>query len=91
MIQLLEEATALAGRDIEIEETRDGRYIVLWMCFGTEPPPKGNTEQAAVEEFIKFMKNRKENTDENRTGHEPSGSQNDQGAEGTERAEQQGD
>ena len=58
MKQLLERAAALAGRDIEIERTKDGKYIVLFMSLLESPPPKGSTEKEALEKFIAWAEAR---------------------------------
>ena len=63
MKKLYEEANELAGREVEVEQTKDGLYIVLWMEFEKSPPPKGRTEQEALEMFIQFMLNRKDEKD----------------------------
>lgn len=72
---LLEEASALAGRPVEYDETTDGKYVVLFMQFDQSPPPKGDTPLEAVQLFIDYMKaksdtqgqeNTKENTDDDR-------------------------
>lgn len=52
---LYEEAGRLAGRPVEVEQTEDGKYIVLWMHFQASPPPKGDTEEAALQAFINMM------------------------------------
>lgn len=46
----------LINREPEIARTTDGKFIVLFMRFGFPPPPKGETEQEALEKFIKFYK-----------------------------------
>jgi uncharacterized protein YbjT (DUF2867 family) len=61
--ELKREATALAGRDVEVVPTVDGQYIVEWFNFNSQPPPKGSTEEEALSSFIEFIKTRtKENT-----------------------------
>jgi hypothetical protein len=54
------EATALLGRDFEVDRTKDGKYIVLYMNFNSPPPPKGESELDAVERFITWFKDRKD-------------------------------
>lgn len=49
---LAEKVTSLLGRDIEVERTRDGKYIVLFMSLTCSPPPKGDSPQEALEKFI---------------------------------------
>jgi len=55
MIELYQEAERLAGRPVEVEQTKDGKFIVLWMHFQASPPPKGNTEEEALRGFISMM------------------------------------
>lgn len=63
---LLERASSLAGRPVEVEQTTDGKYIVLWMSLSYPPPPKGATEEEALQLFIDHMsKLPKEDTDGN--------------------------
>lgn len=52
---LYEKARALAGRDVVVEETTDGKFIVLWMAFEESPPPKGDSEDEALIKFIEMM------------------------------------
>lgn len=73
MKELYAEASKLAGRDVEVDQTKDGEFIVLFLQFEKSPPPKGHTEQEALENFIEYMLNKKgegdnldpENTKEN--------------------------
>lgn len=53
-MQLTEKASALLGRNVEVEKTRDGKYIVLFMSLTTSPPPKGDTPEEALEKFISW-------------------------------------
>lgn len=53
--ELYEKAEKLAGRPVEVDQTKDGKYIVLWMNFGRSPPPKADTETLALEGFIEMM------------------------------------
>ena len=55
MEELYAKASTLAGRDVEVEKTRDGKFIVLYMEFEASPPEKGKTESEALENFIKLM------------------------------------
>lgn len=59
MKQLAEKASALVGRDVEVERTRDGKYIVLFMSLTASPPPKGDTPQEALEKFIAWYEESK--------------------------------
>lgn len=55
MKQLAEKASALIGRDVEVERTKDGKYIVLFMSLSASPPPKGNTPEEALSKFIEWF------------------------------------
>lgn len=59
MEELLKIASDLAGREVEVEQTMDGKFVVLWMQFGASPPPKGDTKEEALKNFIEYMKGRK--------------------------------
>ena len=50
------ELEELLGREVEVEKTKDGKFVVLWMNFNSEPPPKGDTEEDAIEKFYKWFK-----------------------------------
>jgi hypothetical protein len=64
MSALSDRAAQLAGRPVEVEETTDGKYIVLWMNLSHPPPPKGDTEGDALLGFIKMMERiKQEDTD----------------------------
>lgn len=54
--ELLQEASDLVGRPVDVDRTKDGAFIVLYMCFGKKPPPKGKTREEAVLNFIDYMK-----------------------------------
>jgi len=54
-IDLQARADELAGRPVEVEQTKDGKYIVLFMQFSQPPPPKGDTPEEALTGFIKKM------------------------------------
>lgn len=56
---LYEKAEKLAGRPVEVEKTKDGKYIVMWMSFSSFPPPKGGCTEDALELFIEYMENKK--------------------------------
>lgn len=62
--ELTKKAVELAGREIDIEPTRDGRYVVPWFNANGGPSPKGETECEALEKFITFLERNKENIDE---------------------------
>lgn len=53
--ELYAEAARLAGREVEVEQTTDGKFIVLWMHFQSAPPPKCDTEADALQGFITMM------------------------------------
>lgn len=48
-------AASLAGREVEVQQTKDGMFIVLYMCFGKRPPPKGTTPKEALRLFVDYM------------------------------------
>lgn len=48
-------AKDLTGREVEVHQTKDGRFIVLYMCFGKKPPPKGSTPKEALKLFVEYM------------------------------------
>lgn len=53
---LQERASRLAGRDLDMEKTVDNKYIVMFMHLTLGPPPKGDTEIEAWENFIEWYK-----------------------------------
>lgn len=61
--QLFKEAEELAGRPVEVEQTKDKKFVVLYMVFDQSPPPKAETEEGALQAFIDWMKS-KGNTDD---------------------------
>lgn len=54
--ELMAKASELAGRPIDVQQTKDGQYIVLYMCFGKKPPPKGATPDEALTRFIDYIR-----------------------------------
>jgi hypothetical protein len=38
----------------EVERTRDGKYVVMFMSFSHSPPPKGRTPEEALELFEEY-------------------------------------
>jgi hypothetical protein len=50
-----EKAEAIVGRPIEVEKTKDGKHIVVWINFNSAPPPKGDTEEEAIENFLNWI------------------------------------
>lgn len=54
--KLLKEASDLVGRPVDVDRTKDGAFIVLYMCFGKKPPPKGKTREEALVNFIAYIK-----------------------------------
>lgn len=63
IIDCLKRASDLAGREIEVSETRDHQYVVLYMDFNNPPPEKGKTEIEALEKFIHMMEERRTHAD----------------------------
>lgn len=58
MEELYKRAAELAGREVEVETTKDGKKIVLFMVFNQPPPPKGADEKDALEKFIEWAEKR---------------------------------
>lgn len=56
MEELTKVASELLGRDVEVEKTRDGKYVVLFMSLTFPPPPKGDTAEEALGKFIEWFK-----------------------------------
>ena len=57
---LYRKAKEACGRDVEVEKTKDGKYIVLWLSFSASPPPKADCAEDALESFIKHVKKTQE-------------------------------
>lgn len=51
---LLEKVKVLLDREVEIQKTEDGKYVVLYMSLVSPPPPKGDSKKEALEKFIKW-------------------------------------
>ena len=58
MEELLKAAADLAGREVEVEKLKDGKYVVLFMSLTENPPPKADTEEEALVAFIKWAETR---------------------------------
>lgn len=54
MEQLRQKAEELAGRKVDVEKTKHGKYVVLWLRFQQSPPPVGDTEEEALQGFIDY-------------------------------------
>lgn len=60
MSGLTQEAEALIdrlkgeGTTLELDQTQDGKYIVLFMAFKCPPPPKGDTKEDAINKFAEW-------------------------------------
>lgn len=54
MLDLYAKVAELVGRPVEVERTKDGKYIVLFMALGFPPPPKGDDEKGALEAFLSW-------------------------------------
>lgn len=52
--ELKSRASALLNREVEVEKTRDGMYVVLYMSLSSPPPPKGASEEEALNFFIEW-------------------------------------
>lgn len=53
--QLQARAAELAGREVEVEETEDGKFIALFMRFEKSPPAKGETPEEALQNLITLL------------------------------------
>lgn len=49
---LKDAASFLVRRNIDIEQTMDGKFIVLYMNHNEPPPPKGDTALEALKLFL---------------------------------------
>jgi hypothetical protein len=67
MENLYEQAKVLAGREVVVAQTTDGKYVVEWLSFSHAPPPKADTEKEALEGFISMMFKIKERDNEDDT------------------------
>jgi hypothetical protein len=52
--ELVSRISALLNRDVEVERTKDGKYVVLYMSFSSPPPPKGDTKEEALRLFLEW-------------------------------------
>lgn len=52
--ELVSRISALLGRDVEVERTKDGKYVVMFMSFSSPPPPKGETKEEALRLFLEW-------------------------------------
>jgi hypothetical protein len=57
MKELYEKASSLAGREVEVEKTKDGKFVVVWFDANL-PPPKGDSEEDALKLFITKLEGR---------------------------------
>lgn len=58
MEELLKRASEAIGREVEVEKLKDGKYIVLFMSLTESPPPKADTPEEALENFIEWAQTR---------------------------------
>ena len=56
--ELKKKAEELAGYELDIDKTKDGKYIVLFMSLKETPPPKGATPEEALSLFIEWFEKR---------------------------------
>lgn len=61
---MLVEAQSRIGEVPEIEKLATGEYIVMFMNFNSEPPPRGDTPEKALERFLDWHKPNKGEADE---------------------------
>jgi hypothetical protein len=52
----IEEIKSILGYEVETDKTTDGKFIVLYMNFNKAPPPKGDTEEEALSNFLTWLK-----------------------------------
>ena len=76
------QAEKLTGRPVEVEKTKDNKYIVLYMNLMGPPPPKADTEEDSLARFIEWYLVQKVDTlpDEDLSFLESSGEE-DEGAD----------
>lgn len=58
MKELKKKAEELTGYPLDIEKTKDGKYVVLFMSLKEAPPPKGLTPEEALSLFIEWFEKR---------------------------------
>jgi len=61
---MLVEAESRLGEKPDIEKLATGEYIVMYMNFNSEPPPRGATPEDALEKFLDWHKPNKGVEDE---------------------------
>lgn len=85
---LKKRAEDMAGRPIEVEQLPDGKFIVMFMNFDQNPPPKGDTEAEALKKFIEYRLPQKPVEDkliaENTQTEEQDGSNTQPAAQGSQ-------
>lgn len=54
---LYQKACELAGRPVEVEKLKTGKFVVLWLRFDHKPPEPAPTEEAALQAFIELFEN----------------------------------
>lgn len=70
LAQAYAEAFDACGRHVEVEQVKDGSYIVVYLNAQTSPPPKAASELDALRAFTAYiLKTPKELPDDDRTGH----------------------
>lgn len=50
-----EEANRLAGRELDVEQLKNGEYVISWFSFQHAPPPSAPTVLEAYQTFIDYM------------------------------------
>ncbi|MCJ7520850.1 MAG: hypothetical protein MUP21_01285 [Dehalococcoidia bacterium] len=53
---LVAEVETLTGYSVDVEKTQNGKYIAMFMRFGTGPAPTGDTEVEALRRFIDWYR-----------------------------------
>lgn len=47
-------AEQLVGHELAVEQTTDGKYVVMFMRFNQSPPPKADSENEAYKAFVEY-------------------------------------
>jgi hypothetical protein len=50
-----DQVNQLAGREVEVEQLSDGRYVPLWMSFDCPPPKPEDTADKALEGLLTIL------------------------------------
>lgn len=53
--KLYKKADEIAGRKVEVDKTKNGKYVALWFRHDVAPPLPGSSEEEALQNFINYM------------------------------------